>query len=260
MAPGLGRPGARAPLGTQGAPSPGVIVDDRHGEDVLPTVTGIGWWVARPVEVPGSRPLQFEAGSQLALTLRSWPAEHVAKCLVSHHPEDPEALRSEQLERLRCLQEACIGTGREMLLEVIPPAGLPARPDTLPRAIEQVYAAGVTPDWWKLPPPQSHDEWQRIETLLARHDPHCRGVLLLGMDADEDALVQGFRLAGPHAVCKGFAVGRSIFGSAAADWFAGRCSDEEVIAEVARRYARLVEQWRRARHVAAQHPAQELAS
>ena len=66
----------------------GVIVDDRYGEDVLPTLTGSGGWIARPVEQPGSRPLAFEAGADVALALRAWPTEHVAKCLVSYHPDD----------------------------------------------------------------------------------------------------------------------------------------------------------------------------
>ena len=34
----------------------GVILDDRYGEDVLPRLTGTGYWIARPVELPGSRP------------------------------------------------------------------------------------------------------------------------------------------------------------------------------------------------------------
>ena len=51
--------GARQAAGSR--PGVGVIVDGRFGEDVFPAMTGKGWWVARPVELPGSRPLQFEA-------------------------------------------------------------------------------------------------------------------------------------------------------------------------------------------------------
>ena len=47
----------------------GVIVDDRYGEDVLPMLTGGAGWIARPVELPGSRPLAFEGGADVALTL-----------------------------------------------------------------------------------------------------------------------------------------------------------------------------------------------
>ena len=226
----------------------GIILDDRYGEDVLPMLTGAGWWVARPVEVPGSRPLAFEAGAELALALRAWPAEHVAKCLVSHHPDDPAALREAQMAQLRMLQAACIGTGHELLVEVIPPREAPEAADTLARALEQIYAAGVRPDWWKLPPPESAEAWQRIADAIARHDPHCRGVLLLGLEASEDALASSFATAAPHPVCKGFAVGRSIFAEPATAWFAGRIDDAAVVTAVADRYSRLIALWRRARH------------
>jgi 5-dehydro-2-deoxygluconokinase len=225
----------------------GVIVDDRYGEDVLPMLTGGAGWIARPVEQPGSRPLAFEGGADVALTLREWPTEHVAKCLVLFHPDDDEATRTAQLERLGALQVACVATDRELLIEVIPPREMASGDDDLARALDAIYAAGVRPDWWKLPPPGSDAAWDRIAESIARHDPHCRGVLLLGLEASEDALARSFAMAAPHAICRGFAVGRSIFAPAAAAWFAGSASDDEVVADIAARYSRLVALWRKAR-------------
>jgi 5-dehydro-2-deoxygluconokinase len=228
-------------------PAFGVILDDRYGEDSLPGMTGAGWWIARTVELPGSRPLAFEAGSRLGFALREWPTEHVAKCLVSHHPDDPPALRELQFAQLLVLQRACIATDRELLIEVIPPRELPMAADTLARAMDQMYAAGLRPDWWKLPPPDGASAWALIDASIERHDPHCRGVLLLGMEASEEALAASFAAAAPQARCKGFAVGRSIFGEAAAAWFAGTMSDGAAIEDIAARYARLTWLWQRAR-------------
>ena len=230
-----------------GAAQHGVILDDRYGEAALPDITGTGGWVARPVELPGSRPLQFEAGPQIALTLRAWPTEHVAKCLVIYHPDDDVALRQAQIEQLRALQAACLGTDREFLIEVIPPREMPLNDHTLSRALDQIYAAGVQPDWWKLPPPDSHAAWLHINASIQRHDPFCRGVLMLGLEASEDTLRRSFEMAAPHPVCKGFAIGRSIFAEPAAAWFEGRLDDDAVVAAVAERYARLIALWRAAR-------------
>jgi 5-dehydro-2-deoxygluconokinase len=72
-------------------------------------------------------------------------------------------------------------------------------------------------------------------------------VLLLGMEASEDELERGFALAARHPVCKGFAVGRSIFMDAARLWFAYKLSDREVISRVEKNYASLVAAWRKAR-------------
>ncbi|HSC62750.1 MAG TPA: PfkB family carbohydrate kinase, partial [Caldimonas sp.] len=225
----------------------GAIVDDRYGEDVLPALTGGGAWIARPVEQPGSRPLAFEAGSDVALTLRDWPTEHVAKCLVLFHPDDDAPMKAAQLERLVALQAACVATDRELLIEVIPPRETASGDDVLARALDAIYAGGIRPDWWKLPPPGTDAAWQGIADAIARHDPHCRGVLLLGLEASEDELARSFARAAPHPICRGFAVGRSIFAPAAAAWFSGGASDDEVVADIAERYARLVALWRRAR-------------
>lgn len=225
----------------------GVILDGRFGEDILPTVTGKGWWVGRPVELPGSRPLAFEAGNRLALEMRSWPGEHVAKCLVSYHPHDAEPMREAQLAKLAELQAASVGTSHEFLIEVIPPRDLPCDESTLAEALEQIYAAGIQPDWWKLPPGESGIEWENIARVIERHDPHCRGVLVLGLEASEEALGQSFRIAAPHSVCRGFAVGRSIFAEAATSWFSGRMDDAQVISDVAQRYSRLITLWDNAR-------------
>jgi 5-dehydro-2-deoxygluconokinase len=233
--------------GANGRPGAGIILDGRFGEDVLPSLTGQGWWVARPVEQPGSRPLAFDAGCELALEMRGWPAEHVAKCLVCYHPQDDEPLRAVQLAALAQLQAASIGTGHEFLIEVIPPRDMNCGETTLADALTQIYQAGVRPDWWKLPPADSDIEWAHIERTIAQHDPHCRGVLVLGMEASEEDLDRSFRLAAPHAVCRGFAVGRSIFADAATAWFAGSMGDEQVVADIAARYSRLITSWDEAR-------------
>ncbi len=225
----------------------GVIVDGRFGEDVLPSVTGKGWWVARPVELPGSRPLQFEAGAGLGAAMRTWPGEHVAKCLVYYHPHDTPALRESQLARLADLQRASVDSFHEFLIEVIPPKDMPADDDTVPLALEQIYQAGIFPDWWKLPPAASAATWEKIATVIHQHDAHCRGVLVLGLEASEEKLAQSFRIAAPHAICRGFAVGRSIFADAANGWFSGAMDDAAVVKDIAERYARLIVLWDQAR-------------
>ncbi|WP_411880071.1 bifunctional 5-dehydro-2-deoxygluconokinase/5-dehydro-2-deoxyphosphogluconate aldolase [Polaromonas sp. YR568] len=225
----------------------GVIVDGRFGEDVFPSVTGKGWWVARPVELPGSRPLQFEAGAGLGAAMRTWPGEHVAKCLVYYHPHEKPALREAQLAKLADLQRAAVDSFHEFLIEVIPPKDMPADEDTVPLAIEQIYQAGIFPDWWKLPPAASAAAWEKTATVIHQHDAHCRGVLVLGLEASEEKLAQSFRIAAPHAICRGFAVGRSIFADAANGWFSGAMDDAAVVKDIAERYARLIVLWDQAR-------------
>ncbi len=211
--------------------STGAIVDERYGEEALFDLTGHGIWLARPVEAAGANPLAFESGDNIAAALRTWPAEHVVKCLFSFEERN--------FPKVRQLQEACVATGHELLLEIIP--------NDLPRALQQAYAAGLRPDWWKLPCPASGQDWISIEKIILENDPHCRGVILLGMEASEEALGRGFALAVRSPLCRGFAVGRTIFMDAARRWFAGGCSDEDVVKSVSEKYAALASSWRKAR-------------
>ena len=115
--------------------------------------------------------------------------------------------------------------------------------DTLARAIDKLYARGIFPDWWKLPPQETSAAWERIASVIEEHDPHCRGVLLLGLGAGEDELQRRFELASGHPICRGFAVGRSVFQSPAEQWFTGAIGDSEVIDHVGKNYSRLVQLW-----------------
>ena len=235
---------AEAFLRTAGSrPGTGVILDDRYGEAILPRLTAKGFWIARPIEVPNITPLAFEAGDNLGLALRAWPAEHVAKCLVYFHPDDPATLQATQLERIATAAEACAATGHELLVEVVPPTGRAADANSAAGAMEAIYGAGIRPDWWKLPPTDHPAAWSRIDAAIDRHDPLCRGVLVLGMEADAGALGAGFAAAARGARVRGFAVGRSIWAAAAAEWFAGRWDDDRAIDDVARRYGEVIALW-----------------
>jgi 5-dehydro-2-deoxygluconokinase len=230
-----------------GTPGVGALIDGTYGEDVLARLTGTGRWLARPVELPGSRPLDFEAGDNVALALREWPLEQVVKCLVFFHPDDPEDLRAAQIDKLRSLQSATLKTRHEMMIEAITPNGLAADATTMARTLAAFYDAGIFPDWWKLPAPIGGETgWHHIEEAIERYDPHCRGVLLLGLDASLAELGASFKTARRQKWCKGFAVGRSIFRAAAEEWFAGRIDDAAATAEIAASYRQVVDLWRAA--------------
>lgn len=229
-------------------PDWGILVDGRYGEEALAEATGTPCWIGRPVELPGAIPLRFEGGPDIGCTLREWPASHCVKCLVFYHPDDPEPLREEQERQVVILGDACRRTGHELLLEVIASrSSAPCDDSTLARAMRRFYALGVFPDWWKLPNPGSDAAWRAIAEAIERHDPHCRGVLLLGLDAPEAEFAPAFELARRHPICKGFAVGRTIFGKPAEAWLKGEIGDAQAVESMAAAYRRLIESWERAR-------------
>ena len=231
----------------QGQPGFGVLIDDKHGREAIFAASRHGLWLAKPVEEPGSRPLRFEFSQDIGARLVEWPVDHVIKCLCFYHPDDDAALKRAQGEKLVTLYEAARKIGRELLIEIIAGKNGPLGDDTIARALSEIYALGIKPDWWKLEPQASRAAWAAIDHTIRANDPWCRGVVLLGLDAPSDALEEAFAAAQSAPMVKGFAVGRTIFAGAAKAWFASRISDEEAINDMATRFASLTKAWTKLR-------------
>ena len=229
----------------------GVLIDGGdYGRDALASATGRGWWVGRPVELPGSRPLRFDGTRSVGSALIHWPTEQVVKCLVHYHPDDHFELRLQQEQTVLELWEATRESGNELLLEIIPPKAL--TPDgtadaAVLRAVKRFYNLGVKPEWWKLAPMQAQG-WRELEALISERDRHCRGAVILGLNQPLAFLAASFVNAS-NPVVKGFMVGRTLWADASLKWFKGEIDDAALIDEVARNFAVLVDAWR-SRHTA----------
>jgi len=227
-----------------GRPGYGMLIDEKHGRKAMFEFARHRFdWLGRPVELPGSRPLRFEFSQDLGSQLVDWPVDHCIKCLCFYHPDDPEPLKREQQEKLVALHEAARRVGRELLVEIIAGKNGPLDDDTVPRALEEIYALGIRPDWWKLEPQASAGAWQKIETSILRNDPWCRGVVLLGLEAPAEELEAAFAATAGAGIVKGFAVGRTLFNDAAEAWFAGRIDDEAAVDDMAARFEKLTKAW-----------------
>jgi len=225
----------------------GLLADQRFGQDALNAATGRGWWVARPVEIQGSRPLAFEHGRSIGSNLINWPQEQIIKCLVQYHPDDEPMLRLEQEAQIKALYEASKVSGHELLLEIIPPKDHPSTyPDVMLRAFKRLYNLGIYPAWWKIEA-QTAEVWQQLDALIEERDPYCRGVVLLGLNAPVESLAEGFAAARNSRTCQGFAVGRTIFREPSRAWMAGEIDDATLVARVQSTFNWLIESWRESR-------------
>ena len=234
-----------------GRPGYGILCDDRIGRRALHRASGTGLWIGRPCEWPGSRPLELEPGlGPDCGGLEAWARENVVKVLCFCHPEDDPALWARQQEVVGRLFAAARRNDLEFLLEVIPSKVGPVDDETTARLIRRFYAAGIYPDWWKLEPMRSRAGWANAIAAIEAHDPHMRGIVVLGLDAPEAELAASFEVAAGFGLVKGFAVGRTIFGEVARDWMRGAIDDRAAVAEMAERFGRLCAIWDRARAVA----------
>ena len=201
----------------------GMLIDGLYGTKALHAAADHPFWIGRPVEQPGSRPLEFEGGGDLGAHLAEWPVTQTVKCLCFYHPDDPAELKARQERELLRVFDACRTVGRELMIEIIAGKNGAIADDTIatrdgpalrarhPSRLVEARAAGDAQR-------RGDSSTRSIET----RDPRCRGVVLLGLEAPEEELARGFAVAATSARVRGFAVGRTIFGDAAAAWLAGK--------------------------------------
>ncbi|MBM6594739.1 bifunctional 5-dehydro-2-deoxygluconokinase/5-dehydro-2-deoxyphosphogluconate aldolase [Microvirga pudoricolor] len=228
-----------------GRPGFGMLIDGTYGREALFRAADHPFWIGRPVELPGSRPLDFENGGSLGAQLIEWPVGHTIKCLCFYHPDDPPELKEQQERELLRLYDAAQRVGRELLVEIIAGKHGPLKTDTVAGILQRLYDLGIKPDWWKLEPQSDVAAWRAIGRVITANDPFCRGIVLLGLEAPEAELEAAFAAAAQEPQVKGFAVGRTIFNDAARRWLKGEITDEAAIADMAGRFQRLVDAWER---------------
>lgn len=230
-----------------GKPGFGTLLDDTYGREAMFDAAKLGLWVGRPLEKPGSRPLEFEHTQDVGSRLVDWPVDHCIKCLAFYHPDDPKEMKQHQLGKYRQLYEAARKVGRELLIEIIAGKNGPLDRMTIARAMQEIYDLGIKPDWWKLEPQTDASAWDEIGKVIDRNDPLCRGIVLLGLEAPEEELARGFAAVAAKRHVKGFAVGRTIFNDAARGWLAGQIDDAKAVALMAEKFGSLVRIWDEAR-------------
>ncbi|MDQ3376295.1 MAG: 5-dehydro-2-deoxygluconokinase [Actinomycetota bacterium] len=233
----------------------GVLVDDIYGGEALEELTGSGAWISRAVEVAKSRPVEFVGGPNLAATLRAWPEEHVVKCNLYMHPDDDEKTREIQEQSVLQLYDACLVNDRQLLLEVQASPETTYDGDSVAELLRRFYEIGVRPEWWKIPPNPDPAVWGRIGDVVREHDPYCAGLLVLGQAMEEEKLAESFAAAASEPLCRGFAIGRSIYGEPGRRWLAGETADEELVSSVAERYGRMNALWQSRKEQLAQESA-----
>jgi 5-dehydro-2-deoxygluconokinase len=222
----------------------GILVDDELGRSALHAASDHDLWIGRPIEQSGVFPLALDEGPDLGSRLAEWPANHCVKVLAPCRMDDSDEIRSHHEALLVRLADACRNTAHEFLLEII--TARPDRataPDQIHALMTRFYDLGIMPDWWKLEPIADGGFWQGCGDIVRANDPHMQGIIVLGKDAEPAVLSTVFSSAKTEPLVKGFAIGRTIFATAAQNWLAGRIDDDTAVRRMTDLYAGLIDAW-----------------
>ncbi len=109
------------------------------------------------------------------------------------------------------------------------------------QAIEELQAAGVEPDVWKIEGLDSREDCERVVAAARAHGRDQVGCIILGRGEDDSKVHLWLTTAAAVPGFIGFAVGRTSFWDPLVDWRANKITRHAGVKEISRRYQKFVE-------------------
>lgn len=227
-----------------------ILVDEEFGAEILRDAERRGFVTAMSTEISGSEEFEFEFGDEFAAHIEAM-APTFAKVLVRYNPEGDAALNARQTARLVQLSNYCKSAGQLFMFELLVSAtpaqmarvggkqasyDLDIRPRLMLETIRVLQDAGVEPDIWKIEGLDRREDCVAIVEMARRGGRSGVGCIVLGRGADEQKVVAWLETAASVPGFVGYAVGRTTFWDAVADFLASRSTREQAVSRIAQRY------------------------
>lgn len=237
-----------------------ILVDEEFGGDILRDATASGFVTALSTEKSGVDEFEFEYGTAFPAHIESFDPTF-AKVLVRYNPEGDASVNLRQTARLKELSDYCRRAKTRFMFELLVPAtseetaqvhgqadlyDRQVRPGLMIRALRTLQDAGVEPDVWKIEGLDRREDCQQIVDTAHRGGRGEVGCIVLGRGADERKVAGWLEVAASVPGFIGFAVGRTTFRDAIAEYEAKRMTRSEAAARIAQRYREWVAIFERA--------------
>jgi myo-inositol catabolism protein IolC len=234
----------------------GILVDEQFGAAILRDASAAGFVTAAPVEKSGQDEFDFEYGEDFVRHIEAFRPSF-CKVLVRYNPEGDRALNRQQATRLKRLSDYldAEGESRFMFELLVPPEkaqldklrgdkkayDLELRPVLMVQAIQELQAAGVDPDLWKIEGLDRREDCQKIVSTARAGGRDRVGCIILGRGEDDRKVREWLEIAARVPGFIGFAVGRTDFWDPLVAWRARKATRDEAVAEIAGRYREFVD-------------------
>lgn len=235
----------------------GVLVDEQFGTEVLTRARHSGVLTCVPAEKSGQDEFDFEYGDH-------WQ-EHITKVnpnfvkvLVRYNPEGEKELNHRQAVRLAALSDFLHKAHRYYMFELLVPAtpeqlakcggdtktyDREIRPALMVRSIQELQAAGVEPDVWKLEGLEREADFERVCTAARAGGRESVGCILLGRGESDEKVREWLSVGARVPGVIGFAVGRTIFWEPLKALREKKISRDEASTQIANKYASFCKLW-----------------
>jgi myo-inositol catabolism protein IolC len=230
--------------------SAAILVDEEFGADILRDAVKSGYVTALSTEKSGSNEFEFEYGAAFAEHIEAF-GPTFAKVLVRYNPEGDATLNRRQTAKLKQLSDYCRSAGQLFMFELLVPAteaqmegaakdrrtyDLRIRPELTLQTIRILQDKGVEPDVWKIEGLDRREDCEHVVEAVRRDGRHGVGCIVLGRGAHQRQVAGWVETAASVSGFIGFAVGRTTFWDAVADYQAHKASKQEAASRIAQRY------------------------
>ena len=233
-----------------------ILVDDFYGPRVLEEARQGGYTFATPVEKSGQDEFDFDKGDPGYQEQLRQIQPTFCKVLVRYNPAGDQEMNQRQLGRLKKLDDYLKSVDQAFLFELLIPAvgdqksnpnyDTELRPKLTLQAIEEIQAAGIRPDLWKIEGLDERADMEALVRTIRQANPEA-GAIVLGRGESMDKVRGWLSVAATVPGVLGFAVGRTIFSGAIQDYGAENIDENQAVAKIADNYTTLVNLWTEAR-------------
>jgi myo-inositol catabolism protein IolC len=231
-------------------------VDEQFGADVARNAKAEGLRFAMPVEKSGQNEFDFQYDDDFGRHIEDFDPTF-NKVLVRYNPEGDAEMNERQSARLKRLSDWLHANDRTFLFELLVPAessqldavggdegryDVETRPGLMRRAIEELQAAGIEPDIWKIEGIDRREDCEMISEQT-RSGTGRGGVVcvVLGRGADDAAVDHWLRTGAGVPGYVGFAIGRSIWWDPLKAYVDGTSPREEAARQISANYRRFID-------------------
>jgi myo-inositol catabolism protein IolC len=114
------------------------------------------------------------------------------------------------------------------------------RPKLMLQAIEELHAAGIEPDIWKIEGLDRREDCEAVASLVRSDGRDGVACVVLGRGADDEAVDHWLRQGAGVPGYVGFAIGRTIWWDALKGYLSKELSRDEAAARISANYRRFI--------------------
>lgn len=232
----------------------GVLVDEWLGKEVLLDANKAGFITCTPLEKSGQDEFDFDREDWKKQIEELNPT--YVKVLVRYNPKGDSEMNTRQSKRLATLSKHLEEKENGYLFELLVPAtddqlqeagsqeayDQNVRPELMVKAIEELYAAGVTPDVWKIEGLDTTEAMEKVGKAVSQGNSDA-GIIILGRGESAEKAKKWLQVGAHVSNAVGFAVGRTIFKAPLEQLHAGKIDESAATEQIADNYASFVKVW-----------------